>query len=84
MTRIIRGVIGLVTTISLTGVSLSALAQNPLVDIPIGDEDMVTGLEIGERIPDFAGLDQNGTLVSFDDIKGPNGAMILFHRSADW
>ena len=84
MTRIIRGVSGLVTTISLTGVAVSALAQNPLVDIPVGDEDMVTGPEIGERIPDFSGLDQNGTLIRFDDIKGPNGAMILFHRSADW
>ena len=45
---------------------------------------MITGPKIGERIPDFAALDQNGALVGFDDIKGPNGAMILFHRSADW
>ncbi len=84
MTKIIRRVTGLMTTIWLSGLALSALAQNPLIDIPVGDEGMVTGPEIGERIPDFAGLDQNGTLVSFDDIKGPNGAMILFHRSADW
>ena len=84
MARIIRGVIGVMTAISLSGFALAALAQNPLVDIPVGDEGMVTGPEIGERIPDFAGLDQNGTRVSFDDIKGPNGAMILFHRSADW
>ena len=84
MARIIRGVIGVVTTISLSGFALSALAQNPLIDIPVGDEGMVTGPGIGERIPEFAGLDQNGTLVSFDDIKGPKGAMILFHRSADW
>ena len=84
MTRIIRGVIGFVTTISLSGFVALALAQNPLVDIPVGDEGMVTGPEIGERIPDFTALDQNGSLLDFDDIKGPNGAMILFHRSADW
>ncbi len=84
MTRIIRGVIGFVTTISLSGFAASALAQNPLVDIPVGDEGMVTGPEIGERIPDFEAYDQNGDLVSLDDVMGPNGAMVVFHRSADW
>ena len=64
--------------------ALSSLAQNPLTEIPAGDEGMVTGPKIGERIPDFGALDQNGTLIAFDDIKGPNGAMVLFHRSADW
>ena len=66
------------------GLALSARAQNPLTEIPAGDEGMVTGPEVGERIPDFAGLNQNATLVGFDDIKGPNGAVVLFHRSADW
>ncbi len=50
MTRIIRGVIGFVTTISLSGFAASALAQNPLGDIPAGDEGMVTGPEKGDSV----------------------------------
>lgn len=48
------------------------------------DENMQTGPAVGEKIPDFDGLDQNDRRVSFDDVKGPNGALILFYRSADW
>lgn len=46
--------------------------------------EMITGPAVGETIPDFKGVNQKGELKSFDDIKGPNGAMIMFHRSADW
>lgn len=62
----------------------SALAQNFLTDIPAGSRGMVSGPEIGERIPDFSAYDQNGNRVSLDDVMGPNGAMVVFHRSADW
>ena len=34
--------------------------------------------------PMFEAVDQHGARRSFDDIKGPAGAMILFYRSADW
>ena len=42
------------------------------------------GPQVGERVPDFALRDQNGDTLSLDDILGPKGALILFHRSADW
>ncbi len=45
---------------------------------------MVSGPEVGERIPDFEALNQYGDLVSLADIMGPNGAMVVFVRSADW
>jgi peroxiredoxin len=45
---------------------------------------MVSGPEIGERIPDFEAFDQNGNLVSLNSVMGPNGAMVVFVRSADW
>lgn len=61
-----------------------ALAQNFLTDIPAGSRGMVSGPEIGERIPDFSAYDQNGNRVSLADVMGPNGAMVVFHRSADW
>ncbi len=48
------------------------------------NNNWATGPEIGERIPDFQSPDQHGKLRSFNDIKGTNGAYILFHRSADW
>ena len=61
-----------------------ALAQNFLTDIPAGSRGMVSGPEIGERIPDFSAYDQNGNVVGLGDAMGPNGAMVVFHRSADW
>ena len=62
----------------------AALAQNFLTDIPAGSRGMVSGPEVGERIPDFSAYDQNGNLRSLGDVMGPNGAMVVFHRSADW
>ena len=48
------------------------------------DANATTGPEVGEKIPTFMGIDQYGRTRSFSDIKGPKGALILFHRSADW
>ena len=42
------------------------------------------GPQVGERVPNFELPDQNGRLQTLDSIMGPNGAMLLFHRSADW
>ena len=55
-----------------------------ITEIPAGNENWRTGPEVGERIPDFSAVDQNGVRRSFDDIKGPNGALVYFFRSADW
>jgi hypothetical protein len=43
-----------------------------------------TGPEPGQRIPEFVLPDQNGVLKSFEDLSGPNGLLLVFHRSADW
>ncbi len=61
-----------------------ALSQNFLTDIPEGSRGMVSGPEVGEQIPDFFAYDQNSNPVSLSDVMGPNGAMVVFHRSADW
>ena len=55
-----------------------------LTDIPAGSRGMLSGPEVGERIPDFEALNQYGDLVSLADIMEPNGAMVVFVRSADW
>ncbi len=41
-------------------------------------------LTIGKRIPLLSGTDQFGQDRSFENLKGPNGLVILFYRSADW
>lgn len=42
------------------------------------------GPQVGERVPDFALPDQFGQIQTLESIMGERGAMILFHRSADW
>jgi hypothetical protein len=42
------------------------------------------GPKVGERVPEFSGVDQFGHERSLQSILGPQGAMIVFYRSADW
>jgi hypothetical protein len=42
------------------------------------------GPAVGEPIPTFGARDQAGRLRTFDDLKGPNGLVLVFFRSADW
>ena len=42
------------------------------------------GLPVGSPIPPFQAQDQNGTVRTLKDILGPNGAAVVFFRSADW
>jgi len=48
------------------------------------NDGYATGPEPGERVPDFALPDQHGALRSLKDLCGPNGLLLVFHRSADW
>ena len=42
------------------------------------------GPQVGEQIPAFALPDQHGRVQTLESIVGEQGAMIVFHRSADW
>ncbi len=89
MMRRNRWIAGWTTALGLGLFALPALSQPQystefLTDIPAGSRGMVSGPEIGERIPDFEALDQHGNLVSLSDVMGPSGAMVIFIRSADW
>jgi len=42
------------------------------------------GPQVGERVPAFSLPDQNGRVRTLESILGPKGALLLFHRSADW
>ena len=43
-----------------------------------------TGPEVGEQVPAFSAMDQDGRPQTLKSIMGPKGAMLVFFRSADW
>ena len=42
------------------------------------------GPQVGDRVPEFTGVDQFGRTQTLATVSGPRGAMIVFYRSADW
>ena len=79
---VLGSVIGI--TLSL-GINLGHAQEEEFVfDNAPEMDNWSTGPEVGATIPDIVGLDQHGNARSFDEMKGPNGAYIVFHRSADW
>ena len=59
--------------------NMSIIAQDRL---PIDVHSL--GPQVGDTVPEFNLPDQSGQMRTIESIKGPNGAMLLFHRSADW
>jgi hypothetical protein len=47
-------------------------------------ELMSIGLAVGQKAPAFAVHDQFGHVQTLDTLKGTNGTVLLFFRSADW
>lgn len=43
-----------------------------------------TGPPVGARIPAFELPDQTGRKQTFESLRGPQGLVLLFFRSADW
>jgi len=50
----------------------------------ISTEPMSIGLAVGQKAPNFAARDEFGNVQSLESLKGPNGTVLLFFRSADW
>ena len=44
----------------------------------------LTGSNVGRKMPPFTARDQFGHEVSSETLKGTNGTVLLFFRSADW
>ena len=61
-----------------------------VASVPVGGQERQPvdlsslGPQIGEKVPDLALPDQHGAIQTLDSIMGERGAMLLFHRSADW
>ncbi len=47
-------------------------------------ELMSIGLAVGQKAPAFSVRDQSGRVQTLDTLKGTNGTVLLFFRSADW
>jgi hypothetical protein len=47
-------------------------------------ESMSIGLSVGQKAPAFSLFDQFGRIQTLDSLKGSNGTVLLFFRSADW
>jgi hypothetical protein len=47
-------------------------------------EPMAIGLAVGQKAPAFSIRDQFGHVQTLDTLKGSNGTVLLFFRSADW
>lgn len=47
-------------------------------------ELMSIGLAVGQKAPDFSVRDQLGRTQTLETLKGANGTVLLFFRSADW
>jgi hypothetical protein len=47
-------------------------------------EAMSIGLAVGQKAPAFSVHDQFGRVQTLDTLKGKNGTVLLFFRSADW
>jgi hypothetical protein len=47
-------------------------------------ELMSIGLAVGQKAPAFAVHDQLGRVQTLDTLRGTNGTVLLFFRSADW
>jgi len=47
-------------------------------------EPMSIGLAVGQKAPTFSIRDQFGLPQTLDTLKGKNGTVLLFFRSADW
>ena len=47
-------------------------------------EPMSIGLAVGQKAPTFSARDEFGHVQTLESLKGPNGTVLLFFRSADW
>jgi hypothetical protein len=47
-------------------------------------QNIKTGPDVGQQVPAFSAMDQNGRTQTLKSIMGSKGAMLVFFRSADW
>jgi hypothetical protein len=65
-------------TVTIRGTLDSDKIQLASIDL------MSIGLAVGQKAPAFSVRDQFGRTQTLDTLKGANGTVLLFFRSADW
>ena len=74
-----RNVHLLFVTMVVMGLGSAVIAQErQAIDIA------ALGPQVGDQVPDFGLPDQFGEIQTLESIMGEQGAMIVFHRSANW
>jgi hypothetical protein len=71
-------------TTTLTAVLLMVFSTMATAQTGMQIDVSALGPQVGEQVPDFDLPDQNGLRHTLETVRGPNGSLILFHRSADW
>jgi hypothetical protein len=75
-------------TQALGHLGVSVTVQGPLVGttIHVSSLELFTsiGLPVGQKAPAFSARDQFGQDQTLESLKGSNGTVLLFFRSADW
>ena len=80
--RSFRSILVLGLGLFMTG---GGLAREPQANSSAARVDVETvGPKVGEGLPDFSLRNQHGEVRSLKSVLGPNGALIVFFRSADW
>ena len=83
-----RAALGIILAVMVLGVGWGAMqSRSPIDEAPQGQTpiDVASlGPQVGERVPAFSLPDQDGQVRTLESILGPNGALLLFHRSANW
>jgi hypothetical protein len=73
--------VGIVILCFFTFLVLVDGQEKPSTD---GSDTHFSGLEVGQKAPGFMVQDQFGHQQSNETLKGANGTVLLFFRSADW
>jgi peroxiredoxin len=73
--------VGFVCLAALSLLPMTGAAQQPAPEVI---NVQVLGPQVGDRVPDFTLLDQNGERRTLESLMGPEGLMLVFVRSADW
>jgi cytochrome oxidase Cu insertion factor (SCO1/SenC/PrrC family) len=72
----------------VAALALAALNQSapvtPVLESAAANPAATAGPAIGAMLPAFELPDQSGARRRFDDLKGPEGLLLVFFRSADW
>lgn len=75
-----RSPLGFVCAAALLSGALPTVAQPRHTPVDVSK----VGPQVGQQVPAFRLIDQNGRTQTLESITGPAGAMLVFYRSADW